>query len=284
MIIEMKEDIPSNYCRLCQKNTGLELSHIIPKFIFKYQKKTSPTGFVRSVKSPNRIARDGEKLPFLCGNCEDMFSRWETKFASNIFHPYQSGEVQQFEYEDWLSKYLASVVFRVLMFVYEDSRLTYASPLILPYAQKVLSDLRRYLLGQVDTQPENKQRLLLLDKMVGTKPDILDFYLTRAIEFDVFTVDSEAFVYVKYLKFMQLYPIKIVNGRCWDEGIVSYQYGQLRSEKYGLPSIVRIKIDQELGRLVRSQNEISIKQRTIIENRLKQKDIGDGITSNKWFN
>lgn len=105
-------------CRLCNKEANLEVSHILPKFIFKYHKKTSPTGNIRSTKNPNLTTRDGEKLPFLCSECEDIFSKWETRFATDIFHPYQNNELTKFTYGDWLYKYLASVSFRVLVYVY----------------------------------------------------------------------------------------------------------------------------------------------------------------------
>lgn len=65
-----------NKCALCGNEAELELSHILPKFLFRYQKKSSPTGNIRSVVNPNRIVQDGEKLPFLCGGCEDLFSRY----------------------------------------------------------------------------------------------------------------------------------------------------------------------------------------------------------------
>ncbi len=120
-------------CRLCDKEKSLEISHIVPKFIFRHLKKTSPTGYIRATENPNRPVQDGIKLPFLCGDCEDIFSKWETLFANKVFYPYQNDEAQEFKYEEWLTKYLASVSFRVLVYVYEDTGLDYFSPEMLAH-------------------------------------------------------------------------------------------------------------------------------------------------------
>lgn len=57
-------------CALCRENKELELSHIVPKFVIRYLKKTS-TGAIRNMENPNKIAQDGEKHYLLCGDCED---------------------------------------------------------------------------------------------------------------------------------------------------------------------------------------------------------------------
>ncbi|EIR4730454.1 hypothetical protein LW554_002450, partial [Salmonella enterica subsp. enterica serovar Ouakam] len=98
-------------CRLCGRETVLELSHILPKFIFKYAKSTSLTGHIRATENPNRVVQDGKKTPFLCKECETLFSGWESYFSQNIFHPYQNDEKDSFDYDYRLSKFLASVSF-----------------------------------------------------------------------------------------------------------------------------------------------------------------------------
>ena len=85
-------------CELCCKEKDLRESHIIPKFVFDWQKESSGTGFLRSSRVPNRRVQDGAKEYMLCSDCETLFNQWETSFATNIFHPLNRRENIQFEY------------------------------------------------------------------------------------------------------------------------------------------------------------------------------------------
>jgi hypothetical protein len=100
-------------CALCQDKSELELSHIIPKFVLRYLKETS-AGFLRSAENPNTVVQDGEKHYMLCGKCEDLFSKYEKKFADNIFHAYFKNNQRRFEYDTWLHYFLTSVSWRHL--------------------------------------------------------------------------------------------------------------------------------------------------------------------------
>lgn len=71
-------------CALCKKkDVELMKSHIIPKAIFK-RTKTYENSRFRSFYNPKMIYQDGEKKPMLCHECEEFFSKYETKFA-NLF-------------------------------------------------------------------------------------------------------------------------------------------------------------------------------------------------------
>lgn len=101
-------------CRLCCKTKRLCESHIIPKLVTGWLKKSSGTGFLRSSETPNRRAQDGEKEKMLCSGCEALLNQWETPFATEIFHPLNRGEAMRFKYESWLLKFAVSVSWRVL--------------------------------------------------------------------------------------------------------------------------------------------------------------------------
>ena len=66
--------------------------------MFKYLKKTS-IGALRSIHNPNKVVQDGEKHYLLCGDCEDLFNKYETIFANTFFHPYMSNNVKEFNYD-----------------------------------------------------------------------------------------------------------------------------------------------------------------------------------------
>ncbi len=280
-------------CRLCGEKKKLEVSHIIPKFVFRHQKNTSPTGFIRTTNNPNKATQDGIKLPFLCGDCEDIFSVWETIFANNIFYPYQKSEKQVFEYEEWLAKYLASVSFRVLVYVYEDCKLDYFSPEMLPYVDKAITNLKLYLLGQVEHPQDQRQLLLLLDTVdaesIKSYPDNFNLYLSRAIELDVITTDEESFIYIKYLRFLQLCPIKLVTNKGWRSARVNPKKGILRVQDHELPDYIGKKMIKSTSLLTSSKEDISEKQLDVIDTRVKnnlnkviESEIGKATLAQIW--
>lgn len=105
--------MPRGKCALCHENKELELSHIVPKFVIRHLKKTS-FGAIRNMENPNMIVQDGEKHYMLCGDCEDLFSTYETKFANKFFYPYMNDSVKQFDYDQETYYFLTSVSWRSL--------------------------------------------------------------------------------------------------------------------------------------------------------------------------
>lgn len=110
----MSETEKQGICALCGKDGKLELSHIIPKFVSRRLKKKSPTGFLRNAFNPDERLQDGSKQYLLCGDCEDRFNVWETEFSKKVFHPYKNKKLVDFEYGDWLAKFIVSVNWRTL--------------------------------------------------------------------------------------------------------------------------------------------------------------------------
>lgn len=100
-------------CALCGAFTDLQLSHIIPKFVFRMLTKTS-VGKLRGGINPNVPIQDGEKHYLLCKQCEELFSTYETEFATKIFYPFQEGTQKRFQYDEWLQKFIVSVSWRSL--------------------------------------------------------------------------------------------------------------------------------------------------------------------------
>lgn len=100
-------------CRLCREKHHLKNSHLIPKFVFKYLKECSITGRFRNPNNPNIPCQDGIKLPFLCHDCEEKFSKYERYFYQDIFKEIESKE--SFKIDVAKMKYfILSVSWRVL--------------------------------------------------------------------------------------------------------------------------------------------------------------------------
>lgn len=103
-------------CALCRSSYCEEQSHVIPAFVIKYLKRTSPTGYLRGTRAPNQRLTDGPKHELLCGACEDRFSVWEGRFAQQIWRPLTEGRLgsEAFEYGGWLARFAVSVTWRAL--------------------------------------------------------------------------------------------------------------------------------------------------------------------------
>jgi hypothetical protein len=100
-------------CRLCGTAGLLRLSHILPRFVFRFQRDTSAAA-IRSHLNPNRPVQDSRKLRFLCGECEERFSAWETAFKREIYDPYHAGRLVELKYDSWLLKCAVSLSWRAL--------------------------------------------------------------------------------------------------------------------------------------------------------------------------
>ncbi|WP_070963902.1 hypothetical protein [Vibrio sonorensis] len=266
-----------NKCALCGSEAKLELSHILPKFFFRYLKKSSPTGNIRSTSNPNRIIQDGEKVPFLCGECEDLFSRWETSFANNIFYPYEKGEKSQFSYNSDLSKFLASLSFRCLKLAYTQDRLENIDENQVPYVSKALDNLANYLLGNNPHPKEQRQFLVLLDTaeshsgyVGGIKESEFNLYATRAIEYDVVANDIAIFIYIKFLKFLVLCPVYIQSQKGWRSCRVNHRGGILKPSSIELNDYVLHRMINGARKAINSRESISGRQSDIIKKNLNE--------------
>lgn len=79
-------------CPLCnQEKENIRKSHIVPKFVGKYQKKVA-IGSIRNSNNLNVPVQDIYKEYLLCGDCEELFAKYEDWIAKNIFRPYKANQ------------------------------------------------------------------------------------------------------------------------------------------------------------------------------------------------
>lgn len=100
-------------CALCQEESELQISHIVPKFVGKHLKATS-IGNIRRQANPGKVIQDIEKHALLCHNCEELFSASERYFANTIFYPYLKDKKNKFSYDERLHFFLTSLAWRSL--------------------------------------------------------------------------------------------------------------------------------------------------------------------------
>jgi len=103
-------------CKLCQDSDNLRASHIVPRFVGKYLKRTSATGFLTAVDTSGTPTRSQDlgKGKLLCIRCESILSEAETFFANTIFHPFKQGSLKTIPVDDRLARFAVSVSLRAL--------------------------------------------------------------------------------------------------------------------------------------------------------------------------
>ena len=191
-----------NICSLCKLEKELQESHIIPGFLFRWLRKTSPTGYVRMTSEPNRRRQDGLKMYLLCRDCEQLFSTYETKFARSVFYPFVNDGKRNFPYESWMLKFCVSLTWRALKYYEINNHLREFGKPFLEISEKAEFLWRRYLLAESDSPDTDlDHHIYFMDSLEEVSEDDHPFvnrYLQRVIDMDVVTVDVEPFVTVKF--------------------------------------------------------------------------------------
>jgi len=58
--------MPRGQCRLCQADADLQLSHILPAFVFRWLRESAGGNPIRNTSTPNLRVQDGLKRYWLC--------------------------------------------------------------------------------------------------------------------------------------------------------------------------------------------------------------------------
>lgn len=185
-------------CKLCSQNRVLRKSHIIPKFIIRWLKDTSATGYLRQAVRPNLRKQDLPTQVLLCDECKTRFSRWETQFSQSIFIPYWDGETE-FLYDDWLLKFAVSLIWRAGIVQLEDFRRY--KPNLVHHLEHALAVWKEYLLDRALSPKPYAHHLLFMDFVESvegiTLPKGFHWYTMRAVDTTILASSKEVYGYVK---------------------------------------------------------------------------------------
>jgi hypothetical protein len=171
-------------------------SHLIPRFAVKWLKKTSATGYLRSLLSGRR-QQETRREYLLCPNCERLLGRDEKRFAERIFVPYQQKPHLQtsFVYEEWLLRFLVGLHWRALVTmdpVPENVRAVFAA---------AEERWRKYLLGQAPDPGATEFHVQfsdVIDHSTFDLPKKINWYLARSFDASpIHTPSDDALMYVK---------------------------------------------------------------------------------------
>ena len=226
-------------CRLCQQDRPLQNSHIIPRFVSKWLLKSSPTRGLRDLHTPNRRREDTPTVPFLCSDCEGIFSPWESRFAAEIFLPLHLNQKNFFHYGSWGLKFAASVVWRVLTESLEHGpgRSTLEQSRVARVAEQTW---RSFVLEKVRHPDRFEVHAIPLD-VVSARHDaavspFLNRYLLRAAWAEVIIGKKEVLVYAKLCRILLVGHVIVEDQSRWRTSRLSVSHGTLdRDRGYYLP-------------------------------------------------
>jgi hypothetical protein len=211
------------------------VSHIIPRFIGNWMKKTGMTPYLRFSGDIDTRTQDLEKMKLLCGDCENLFSRWESEFAKEVFHP-MSNDQPMYWYGPWLLKFAASLSWRAIQI--PDYKKVKDSPTLKQISDGMEHHLAQFLLGRVKNVGFYSQHVMPVTELVEPiRPGspMLNRYLAHAVEINCIQNEnhSEMMIYVKLPMFI-FFSVGGHELRRWLESSRIKKSGVLQPNTHGL--------------------------------------------------
>jgi hypothetical protein len=252
-------------CRLCEQESDLQESHIIPKFIYAYLKDTSPTGKLREGENVNLRKQDGIKLDWLCKDCEATLSNWEKYFAETIFHPLQKNEVP-IKYNDKFLKFCVSISWRVLKYINEQGYISHFSNDIQTSIENALATWKKFLLNQAANPGIYEQHFYDLTGTIENSSlptsSNLHRYLHRTIAINVVNWGPKAvIVYAKFPGLILTGFINVDSRKEFSETKIHVTNGVLKYHKISFPQQLWYYINFKADKVKQIRKGMSQKQK-----------------------
>ena len=260
--------MPWGTCRLCDSDCDLQLSHILPAFVFQWKRETSGTGHIRSSVAPSRRVQDGEKRYWSCSSCEARLSKWEAAFATRLFHPCVAGGRGHFRYGPWLLLFCISVSWRVLHFYRDESSRTDYPADVLVSMDNAETAWKEVLLTHKPQPGPFQQHLppvgLIKGGAYGFPPNF-NRYLRRSVDMHVCWRETTHLVYSKMGPFVLVGFMREDHPAMWRGTKVHATEGLIRPRRYDVPSQFWGCMKLRAQRMADSYVTISPRQRKKIE-------------------
>jgi hypothetical protein len=254
-------------CALCSERKPLRDSHVLPAFVFRWLRSRSGKGHIRDTENPNLRVQDGLKFPWLCGDCESRFNSFETAFATNVFHPLQSGS-QRIQYETWLLKFCVSISWRVLKFARGNNPQAQYTHEQLALMDKAATHWRAFLFDEVQHPSSFEQHLLIFDLIKQTTiknlPNNFNRFMMGAVTLDIVGSANSLATFAKLGQF-NIFGIIQKGTNRWVGTKVHVKNGLLKPGEFtapvGLLDLFRSKAEYAS----RAMNQLSEAQRKKID-------------------
>lgn len=189
-------------CALTQNECQLRQSHIYPKFVIEWARKTG-SNFLRPHTTPNRRMQDGYKIPLLSDEAEQMFSIREKWFAENVFHPYLKDSTITFLYNENLFYFAISMLWRILVMELRQPHINQFRYIkLMGEAEK---QWRSFLYTGIYPKDFDHIHLMLTDRVASHTFQLkgVDYYFTRTFDgTTVFNENGRCAIYVKFSRFI----------------------------------------------------------------------------------
>lgn len=188
-------------CELYKIETELKESHIFPKFVVNYHKRTGSKYF-RTALQPNKRLQDAIKLHLLSERAEQEFSVREKWFAENIFYPFHKGK-KELTYTKELYYFTISFLWRSLILnsKKDDLKTKWYYPKLMT-AEK---EWRQYLTDGIYPKTCNNN-FLYFTHYVGDNTTGIDkvySYLLRTMDTTIVSSTNDESTLIVYGKFNQ---------------------------------------------------------------------------------
>ena len=258
-------------CELCQKQAQLQVSHVLPAFVFRWLKQA---GHIRHAEEVNRRAQDGFKKEWLCKECETLLNSFETPFANKIFFPYDNDRNLKVRYGDWLLKFCVSISWRSLLYCRKEVGFSHFSENQIQCVDAALATWAKFLRGEYKHPGKFEQHLLPFTEIADVKgrpnlPPNINRYLTRAIQIDAASSESMCFIYSKLGPFAIFGFIDARHPSQWKGTKIEERGGWFGPRKFVLPSQLWDYITDRAARLIKVMEKISPTQQKKIENSVR---------------
>lgn len=271
-------------CALCKNNKFLIDSHIIPKFVVRYMKDTSATGYLRSTDNIDIRKQDLVKVPLLCQDCENLFSVWENRFKTEIFLPAMESQKKIFRHENWMLKFAVSISWRNLIYHYPKIEKN-IPPELENYYQEAEQIWREFLLNKITNLKTYQQHFILLDLVSSCsfhfKSNNINRYFTRCIELGMMAYGRLIATYSKMAKIL-------VIGIIYDRHKHHFKGTRITSGKshvgraiYKLPAELGHHISEHAAEVLKEARKISDIQQSKINSKLLEDP--ERVISSKSF-
>jgi hypothetical protein len=184
-------------CALCGKETELQASHIVPRFVGKWMKDTSATGFLSKSEDLSERVQDLPTEQLLCTGCEQIFSGFESYFAKNIFYPFHEKKVRVFDYDERLGMFALSLSWRTLKASYSAFKVEV--PKLAKQVDLAEDDWRNILLSKRSEMRPYETHLIFLDyiKRGENLPPNFQWYSLRTTDLCLVEYGGRIFAYTK---------------------------------------------------------------------------------------
>ncbi|WP_437720967.1 hypothetical protein [Sorangium sp. So ce861] len=265
-------------CRLCKVDKVLRQSHVVPKFVFRWLKKSSP-GHLRTVETPNRRSQDGPTRAWLCDDCEQRLSGWENEFAAKVFEPLHQDPLRRagVRYESWALNFAVSISWRTLHF-YANNSMDHLDAKDLKSIDVAERVWRRFLLGQIGNLGEFTQHIIVVDAPTSVSSDevspFISRYMARTVHSDIVRSTSACFTYTKLCRLVVIGFLRVDHAREWDGTRITSRGKIGGAVRYRVPEILFGYWNDKANQAAQALSSMSPKQRDKINELIQNADPG----------